>query len=156
MVRLFELRDRSRFEVLGISLGPDDGSDIRARLVRAFDRFHDVRSKSDRDIAMLLNDMQVDIIVDQSGYTNYGRPEVFAYRPAPIQVNYIGFPGTLGADFYDYVIADPIVLPFDQQQFYTEKIVHLPESYQVNDSKRVTGAQTPSRLAARSSARDPC
>jgi protein O-GlcNAc transferase len=145
MVRLFELHDRSRFEILGISLGPDDGSDIRARLVRAFDQFHDVRSKSDRDIAVLLNDMQVDIIVDQSGYTNYGRPEVFAYRPAPIQVNYIGFPGTLGADFYDYVIADPIVLPFDQQQFYTEKIVHLPESYQVNDSKRVTEAQTPSR-----------
>src|SRR6266487_6308874 len=74
--------------------------------------------------------------------------KVFAYRPAPIQVNYIGFPGTLGADFYDYFIADPTVLPFDQQKFYTEKIVHLPESYQVNDSKRVIGVQTPSRRDA--------
>ncbi len=122
MAELFELHDRSRFEVLGVSLGPDDGSDIRARLIRSFDQFHDVRSKSDRDIAMLLNDMQVDIVIDQSGYTNYGRPEVFAYRPAPIQVSYIGFPGTLGADFYDYVIADPIVLPFDQQKFYAERM----------------------------------
>ncbi len=148
MAELFELHDRSRFEVLGVSLGPDDGSDIRARLIRSFDQFHDVRSKSDRDIAMFLNDMQVDIVIDQSGYTNYGRPEVFAYRPAPIQVSYIGFPGTLGADFYDYVIADPIVLPFDQQKFYAENIVHLPESYQVNDSKRVIGAQTPSRREA--------
>src|SRR6266571_3054674 len=73
MAELFELHDRSRFEVLGVSLGPDDGSDIRARLIRSFDQFHDVRSKSDRDIAMLLNDMQVDIVIDQSGYTNYGR-----------------------------------------------------------------------------------
>ncbi len=145
---LFELHDRSRFEVLAVSLGPDDGSDVRARLVRAFDQFHDVRSKSNREIAMLLNDMQVDILVDQGGYTNYSRPEILAYRPAPIQVSYIGFPGTMGTDFYDYVIADRIVLPFDQQKFYTEKIVHLPESYQVNDSKRVIGAQTPSRRDA--------
>src|SRR6266568_1675535 len=141
MVRLFELHDRSRFEILGFSLGPDDGSEVRARLMRAFDEFHDVQSKTDRDIATLLNDMEVDIVVDQSGCTNYGRPEIFAYRPAPIQVNYIGFPGTLGADFYDYVIADPIVLPFDQQKFYTEKIVHLPESYQVNDSNRAEAPQ---------------
>jgi len=144
-VGLFELHDRSRFEVLGVSLGPDDGSAIRARIVRAFDQLHDVRSKSDREVAMLLNDMQVDIVVDHSGYTNNGRWAVFAYRPAPIQVSYIGFPGTLGADFYDYVIADPVVLPFDQQRFYTEKIVHLPDSYFVNDSNRVIEAQTPSR-----------
>ena len=144
-VGLFELHDRSRFEVLGVSLGPDDGSAIRARIVRAFDQLHDVRSKSDREVAMLLNDMQVDIVVDRSGYTNNGRWAVFAYRPAPIQVSYIGFPGTLGADFYDYVIADPVVLPFDQQRFYTEKIVHLPDSYFVNDSNRVIEAQTPSR-----------
>jgi predicted O-linked N-acetylglucosamine transferase (SPINDLY family) len=145
---LFELHDRSRFEVLGISLGPDDASALRARLVRAFDQFHDVRSKSDLEVATLLNDMQLDIVVDLSGYTNYCRPEIFAYRPAPIQVSYIGFPGTLGADFYDYVIADPIVLPFEQQAHYSEKIVHLPETYQVNDSLRVGGEHTPSRLDA--------
>lgn len=148
MVELFELHDRSQFEVLGISLGGDDGSDIRARLIRAFDQFHDVRLKSNRDIATLLNDMEVDIVIDLSGYTTNCRPEVLAYRPAPIQVSYIGFPGTLGANFYDYVIADRIVLPFDQQTFYTEKIVHLPESYQVNDSKRQVGTQMPLRREA--------
>jgi protein O-GlcNAc transferase len=148
MVELFELHDRSRFEVLGVSLGPADHSDIRARLVRAFDQFLDVRSKSDREIALLLNNMQIDIVVDQSGYTNYGRPEIFAYRPAPIQVNYIGCPATLGADFYDYVIADQIVLPWDQQRFYREKIVHLPDSYFVSDSKRVVGAQASCRQQA--------
>ena len=88
--------------------------------------------------------MQVDIVIDRSGYTLDARAELLAYRPAPIQVNYIGFPGTLGADFYDYVIADRIVLPFDQQAFYAEKIVHLPESYLVN-SKRAIATQIPSR-----------
>ena len=74
--------------------------------------------------------MQVDILVDRNGYTTNARPWVFAHRPAPIQVNYLGCPGTLGADFYDYVIADATVLPFDQQKFFTEKIVHLPDCYQ--------------------------
>jgi protein O-GlcNAc transferase len=145
---LFELHDRSRFDVLAISLGPDDGSAMRARLVQAFDEFHDVRFKSDRDIATLINDLQVDIAIDRSGYTKGARPAIFAYRPAPIQVSYIGFPGTLGAEFYDYVIADRIVLPFDQQQFYTEKIVHLPACYLVNDSKRAISAPTPDRQEA--------
>jgi protein O-GlcNAc transferase len=146
-VELIELHDRSRFEVLGVSLGPDDGSDIRARLIRAFDQFHDVRSESSHHVATLLNDMQVDIVIDRSGYTLAARPEILAYRPAPIQVNYIGFPGTLGADFYDYVIADRTVLPIDQQPFYAEKIIHLPESYLVN-SKRAIAMQTPSRQEA--------
>jgi protein O-GlcNAc transferase len=145
---LIEIHDRSRFEVLGFSLGPDDHSEIRARLVRAFDQFHDVRGKSDREVAALLNDLQVDIAVDRSGYTANSRPGIFATRPAPIQVNYIGFPGTLGAGFYDYILADATVLPFDQQPFYTEKIVHLPDSYLVNDSKRPTAARTPMREEA--------
>ena len=143
-VELFERHDRRRFEIFGVSLGPDDGSDIRTRIIRSFDQFHDVRSESSRDIATLLNDMQIDIVIDRSGYTLDARAELLAYRPAPIQVNYIGFPGTLGADFYDYVIADRIVLPLDQQAFYAEKIVHLPESYLVN-SKRAIAAQIPSR-----------
>jgi protein O-GlcNAc transferase len=146
---LFELHDRSRFEILAFSLGPDDGSDMRARLVRAFDRFHDVRSNSDREVAMLIRDMQVDIVVDRSGYITNARPAILAHRPAPIQVNYLGYPGTLGADFYDYVIADPIVLPLDQQPFFTEKIVHLPECYQANDSKRAIAVYTPTRQEMR-------
>ena len=145
---LIEIHDRSRFEVLGVSLGPDDQSEIRARLVRAFDQFHDVRQKGDREVAALLNDLQVDIAVDRSGYTANARPGIFAARPAPIQVNYIGFPGTLGASFYDYILADATVLPFDRQPFYTEKIVHLPDSYLVNDSKRPIAARTPTREEA--------
>jgi protein O-GlcNAc transferase len=145
---LFELHDRSRFEIIGISLGPDDQSDMRARLVRAFDEFHDVRSKSDRDVAMLMNERRIDIAVDRSGYVTDARPGILAHQPAPIQVNYLGYPGTLGADYIDYVIADRIVLPSDQQAFFTEKIVYLPECYQANDTKRIVAAATPTRPQA--------
>jgi protein O-GlcNAc transferase len=145
---LIEIHDRSQFEVLGFAIGPDDKSDIRARLMRAFDRFHDVRPQTDEEVAHLLNDMQVDIVIDRSGYTGNSRPHIFTYRPAPIQVNYIGYPGTLASDVYDYVIADQTVLPFDQQPFYTEKIVHLPESYLVNDTKRLTPVEAITREAA--------
>jgi predicted O-linked N-acetylglucosamine transferase (SPINDLY family) len=145
---LFELHDRSRFEIFGISLGPDDNSNIRARIVASFDEFHDVRSRDDRDVAGLLHARQIDIAVDRSGYVADARQGIFAHRPAPIQVNYLGYPGTLGADFYDYIIADPIALPIDQQPFFTEKVVHLPECYQVNDSKRAVVPRVPSRAEA--------
>lgn len=142
---LFELHNRSQFEVIGVSFGPDDGSAMRARLVRAFDRFHDVRSMSDRDVVELLKSLEIDILVDLKGYTAGCRPGILARRPAPIQVSYLGYPGTMGAEFIDYVIADPIVLPFDQQPFYSEKIVHLPECYQVNDPHRTIAERTPTR-----------
>jgi predicted O-linked N-acetylglucosamine transferase (SPINDLY family) len=145
---LIELHDRHRFEILGISTGPDDGSEIRARLVRAFDQFFDVRSKNDREVAALIHDLQIDIVIDRSGYTANARAEILACRPAPIQVSYIGFPGSLGADFYDYVIADRIVLPFGEQQFHIERIVHLPDTYLVTDSKLAIAGTTPSRQQA--------
>jgi protein O-GlcNAc transferase len=145
---LIELHDRSRFEVIGVSLGPDDKSDVRARLIRAFDQFHDVRDKSDREIAALLNAWHIDIAVDRSGYTANARPGIFAARPTPIQVNYIGFPGTLGADFYDYILADSTVLPSDQQPFYAERIVHLPQSYLVTDSNPAVAPHVPTRAEA--------
>jgi protein O-GlcNAc transferase len=145
MAELIEIHDRSRFEVLGISLGPDDQSEIRARLVRGFEQFHDVRMKSDREVATFLNEMQVDIAVDCSGYIVNARPGIFAARPTPIQINYLAHPGTLGTGFHDYILADATVLPFDRQPFYTEKIVHLPDSYQVNDFKRPVAARTPKR-----------
>lgn len=148
IAELIEIHDRSRFEILGISLGPDDQSAIRARLIRAFDRFYDVRDKSDREVVRQLNEMQVDIAVDCSGYIADARPGIFAFRPAPIQVNYLAFPGTLGASFYDYILADATVLPFDRQPFYSEKIVHLPDCYQVNDSKRAIAVHTPTREEA--------
>jgi predicted O-linked N-acetylglucosamine transferase (SPINDLY family) len=145
MAELFELHDRTRFEVLGISFGTEDKSDIRGRLIESFDQFHDVRSKTDHEVAQLLTELQVELAVDLSGYTRDARPGILAHRPAPIQVNYLGYPGTMGASFIDYVIADPIVLPFEQQPFYTEKIIQLPDCYQVNDSRRKIGDRTPTR-----------
>jgi protein O-GlcNAc transferase len=148
MAELFELHDRSRFEVLGFSLGLDDGSEMRARLVKSFDRFDDVRRKSDRTAAALMNACEVDIAVDLKGYTQDARPGILGYRPAPVAVSFLGFPATMGAPFIDYVIADKIVLPFAEQPHWTERIVHLPDCYQVNDSRRKIAAATPSRRDA--------
>jgi predicted O-linked N-acetylglucosamine transferase (SPINDLY family) len=144
---MFELHDRTRFEVLGISTGVDDGSEMRSRLAKAFDRFLDVRYRTDQDIADLLKELQVDIAIDLTTLTRDGRLGILAGRPVPVQVSYLGYPGTTGADFFDYVVADPIVLPFDQQPYYTERIVHLPDTYLVNESKRVIPSVTPTRQA---------
>jgi protein O-GlcNAc transferase len=148
VAELIELHDRSRFEILAISYGRDDGSDMRRRLVGAFDQFHDVREKGDREVAQLINTLEVDILVDLKGYTKDARPDILAYRPAPIQVDYLGFPGTMGSDYVDYVIADAVVLPFEQQPHYCERIVHLPDCYQPNDSKRRVADLTPTRADA--------
>jgi protein O-GlcNAc transferase len=142
---LFELHDRNAFDVIGFSFGDDDQSDIRNRIMRSFDQFHDVRSRSDHEVARLLHDLEIDIAVDLKGHTQNARCGILAYRPAPIQVSYLGFPGTTGAPFIDYVIADETVLPFDQQPFWTEKIVHLPNSYWVTDSKLRISTHTPDR-----------
>lgn len=148
IVNAIERHDRARFEAIGISYGADDGSDLRRRLVDAFDSFHDVKAMPDRDAATLIHRLGVDIAVDLAGYTQGCRPGILALRPAPIAVNYLGYPGTMAAGFIDYVIADPVVLPFDQQPFYTEKIVHLPDSYQANDQRRPAAAESPTREAA--------
>jgi protein O-GlcNAc transferase len=145
VAELFELHDRTQFEVFGVSFGADDGSDMRARLMAAFDRFIDVRMQSDREVARLLADLHVDIAVDLNGHTQDERLGILAFRPAPIQVNYLGYPGTSGADFIDYIIADATVLPFDQQPNYAEHIVHLPDCYQANDRKRRIASRTPIR-----------
>ena len=145
---LFERHDRARFEVVGVSFGPDDGSEMRARLRQSFDQFHDVIGRADAEVARLLRGLEVDIAIDLKGHTENKRPGILAHRPAPVQVSYLGYPGTMGADFIDYIVADRIVLPFDQQPFYSEAIVHLPDSYQVNDSKRGIAAQAPSRRDA--------
>jgi protein O-GlcNAc transferase len=142
---LFEVHDRSRFEVIGVSLGSDDCSDMRSRLKAAFDRFIDVTATSDQDAARLLNDLRIDIAVDLNGHTDGARPGILAFRPAPIQVNYLGYPGTTGADFIDYIIADAIILPFNEQRHFSERIVHLPDCYQVNDRKRSISSRTPTR-----------
>jgi protein O-GlcNAc transferase len=145
MAELFERHDRSAFEVFGASFGPDDSSAMRARLVRGFDRFLDLRAESDAVIAAMLADLGIDIAIDLKGHTKDSRFGIFARRPAPLQVSYLGYPGTTGAPYIDYVIADPIVLPFDQQPFWTEQIIQLPGCYQVNDGQRRIAAPAPGR-----------
>jgi predicted O-linked N-acetylglucosamine transferase (SPINDLY family) len=142
---VLEEHDRSRFEVHGVSYGADDGSETRTRIATAVDHFHDVRERSDREVAALLSELAVDIVVDLAGHTENARMGMLAYRPAPIQMSYFGYPGTTGAEFIDYVLADRVVLPFDQQPFFSEKIVHLPDSYQANDSKRRAAEIAPTR-----------
>jgi protein O-GlcNAc transferase len=142
---LLELHDRTRFEVLGISFGPDDHSEMRSRIMKSVDQFHDVSSSDDRETANFLKELQIDIAIDLKGHTRHSRIGLLGRRPAPIQVSYLGYPGPTGADFIDYVIADPIVLPFADQSFYSETIVHLPDCYQVNDRKRRIASRVPSR-----------
>jgi protein O-GlcNAc transferase len=148
LAELIELHDRARFELIGVSFGADDSSNIRRRMIKSFDAFHDVRDQSDRDIAATLRELEADIVVDLKGHTQDSRPEILAHRPAPIQVGYLGFPGTIGADFLDYVLADETVAPFDHAPFYSEKIVQLPDCYQVNDRQRAVAATTPTRQEA--------
>ena len=137
MAELFEKHDRSKFELLAFSFGPDRQEDVmRKRVVPAFDQFIDVRAKSDKEIALLSRELEVDIAVDLKGFTENARTDIFSYRAAPIQVNYLGYPGTMGAEYMEYIIADPTLVPRHSRQFYTEKIVYLPDSYQVNDAKR--------------------
>lgn len=147
LVELFERHDRSRFEVTGVAFGPDDGSALRARVIRAFDHFEDVRGRSDADVAQWLKARETDIAIDLNGHTAHARTGIFAFRPAPVQVNYLVYPGTIGADFIDYVLADRIVLPADQQPFFREKILHLPDCYQANDATRLL-MPAPSRVEA--------
>jgi len=137
MAGLFECHDKSKFEIIGLSCGPNDQSELRARIVEAFGQFHDLQGRDDRDAATVIRDLGLDIVVDLAGYTEYARLGILRHRPAPIQVGYLVYPGTVGADFLDYIVADRTVLPFDQQRFYSEKIVHVPDCYQVNDRKRV-------------------
>jgi predicted O-linked N-acetylglucosamine transferase (SPINDLY family) len=143
--QLFERHDRDRFEITAISFGPEDGSAMRARLRRAFDRFVDVRSMSDAAVAQLLRELEIDIAVDLKGFTENCRTGILAHRAAPIQVSYLGYPGTLGAPYIDYIVADREVIPPADQQHYAEQVVYLPECYQVNDSTRAIAARTPER-----------
>ena len=130
---VFEYHDKSRFETVAISLGPDDNSKIRKRLETAIERFIDVSAYSDDQIANLIATLEIDILIDLMGFTKMARTGVFAKCPAPIQINYLGYPGTMGADYIHYIIADRIVIPENVNEFYAEKIVHLPNSYQATD-----------------------
>jgi predicted O-linked N-acetylglucosamine transferase (SPINDLY family) len=129
MAGVFEAHDKSRFETIAISIGVDDGSRIRARMIAAFDHFIDAKDMHPRKIAELMRQMEVDIAVDMAGYTLNAKIEIFLNRSAPIQVNYLGFPGTLGLDCYDYILADRTVITEDDQAYYTEKVAYLDHCY---------------------------
>jgi protein O-GlcNAc transferase len=140
--QLFEQHDRERFHVVAFSFGPDAQDAMRKRLSSAFDEFIDVHAKTPREIALLSRELEIDIAVDLKGFTQNSRPEIFAHRAAPIQVNYLGYPGTLGASYVDYIIADRVLIPEQSRHFYQEKVVSLPNSYQANDrSRRIADRQ---------------
>jgi protein O-GlcNAc transferase len=145
---LFEAHDKSRFEITAISFGPDSKDDMQTRLENSFDHFIDVKGKSDHDVALLLKALEIDIALDLKGYTERGRTGILAHRAAPIQVNYLGYPGTMGADYIDYVLADRFVIQKDEHSFYAEKVAYLPDTYQANDSKRRVSGHTPTRTEA--------
>jgi predicted O-linked N-acetylglucosamine transferase (SPINDLY family) len=147
VVDLIERHDRSRFAVYGYSLGPDDGSPMRRRIAKAFDRFVDLKDASDSDAARRIHADEIDVLLDLKGYTQDARVKIMAHEPAPIQINYLGFPGTMGAPFIDYVIADRHVAPMRHQTNFDEKIVHLPDCYQPNDRSRRIGEASVTRAA---------
>ena len=145
MAELFERHDRSRFEVIAFSYGPASSHPMRARLEAGFERFIDVSALDDEAIVRLSREMQVDVAVDLKGFTEACRPRVFAFRAAPVQVTYLGYPGTLAAPFFDYAVADATVVPAAHLPWYSEKIVFMPQSYQVNDGQRAIAAAPPTR-----------
>jgi len=148
MAGVFEHHDRTRFETIAVSYGAEDTSPMRRRLQGAFDRFLDVQSQAAAQIARELRRMEVDIALDLMGFTEGSRTEILAFRPAPIQVNYLGYPGTMAADYIDYILADPVVIPDAQRAYYREKVLHLPHSYLPGDRSRVIGDRVPSRAEA--------
>ncbi len=143
---LFHLHDRENFEVVAISLKNDGKNDLmRKELIQAFDQFIDVENKSDIEIARLCRNIEIDIAIDLGGHTHGSRTGIFSYRASPIQVNYLGYPGTMGAEYIDYIIADPIVIPKLNRSFYREKVVSLPDTYIVDDSRRLVSKKNFSR-----------
>ena len=145
---LIEEHDRSRFKIIGVSLGTGAASPMRLGITAAFDNFTDTGRKDDREIAGLLRHLEVDIAVDLMGFTHESRPGIFALRPAPLHVNYLGFPATMGADYMDYLIADRFVIPAEHEAHFSEKIAYLPDCFQANDSKRRMGEQPRTRTDA--------
>ncbi|MGH8742575.1 MAG: hypothetical protein ACREUN_16755, partial [Burkholderiales bacterium] len=143
IAELIELHDRGRFEIAAYSYGPNDGSAIRARLARAFDRFVDLSALSHADAASRIHGDRTDILLDLTGYTSRARAEILALRPAPVQVNFLGYPGTMGAGFIDYLISNRFMTPASHAAHFSEKLVLLPGSHQVNDRQRAVAETQP-------------
>ncbi|MDQ0465709.1 putative O-linked N-acetylglucosamine transferase (SPINDLY family) [Caulobacter ginsengisoli] len=147
MMRLFETHDRDRFEVTALSFGPASDHPIRKRLEAAFDRFEDVSGLADLELARRVRELEIDIAIDRKGFTQNARTGVFALRPAPLQVNYLAYPGGMGAPYIDYLIADPVIVRPGDERFYQEQVVRLPDTYQATDDRRAIDPKAPSRSA---------
>ena len=132
---LYETHDRSKFEVYAFSFGPDTGDEMNLRIKAGVDYFHDVQTMSHKEVASLSRSLELDIAIDLGGFTQDTRTEIFAMQAAPIQVNYLGYSSTMGADYMNYIIADKTLIPEDKKKHYSEKIVYLPDSFMVNDTK---------------------
>ena len=148
MAGLYEQHDRDRFEIVAFDSGWHNDGPMRHRLEAAFGKFVDIAQLSDEEAARAVLKEEIDILVNLNGYFGDQRMGVFAHRPAPVQVNYLGFPATLGAEYIDYIVADRIVIPESEAQFYAENVVWLPDSYQVNDSKKLIADKVPTRASA--------
>ncbi len=146
MAEFFELHNKDRFELFAFSFGPSIQDASRQRLQSVFDQFIEVNDISDQDVAKLSRDIGIDIAIDLKGHTKDYRTGIFANRAAPIQVNYLGYPGTMGCEYMDYIIADPTLIPPSHQKFFSEKVAYLPNTYQVNDTKRLISKRIFSRV----------
>jgi predicted O-linked N-acetylglucosamine transferase (SPINDLY family) len=136
LVRLLEVHDRARFQVYAYSFGPPVEDAMRARARAAVDVFRDVRALGGMQIAELARKDRIDVAIDLMGYTRNARSEIFACRAAPVQISYLGYPGTLGASFMDYIIADKVLIPEQLRKHYSEKIIYLPDSHMATDNVR--------------------
>jgi predicted O-linked N-acetylglucosamine transferase (SPINDLY family) len=137
MSELFECHDKNRFEIYAFSYDTHANDSVRARVMPYFEKFYDVCGSTDQAVAEFSRELRIDIAIDLKGYTSGSRTKIFSYRAAPIQVNYLGYPGTMGVEYIDYLIADTVIIPESSKSYYSEKIAYMPDSYQVNDRKRV-------------------
>jgi len=143
-VELFELHDREKFEVYGYCWSPEDGSPMRQRVINAMDHFTKIHTMTDVEAAQLIRRDEIDILVDLQGQTAGARANMLAYRPAPVQITYLGLPATTGLPSIDYVIADKFLIPENEALNYSERPIYMPDVYQVSDRKRKVGPK-PSR-----------
>jgi predicted O-linked N-acetylglucosamine transferase (SPINDLY family) len=148
MAPVIEAHDRSRFEIIGVSFGPEEDGGVAGRIAAACDSFHDVRALSDEAVARLLFDLETDIAVDLIGHTGLARPGVLARRPAPVQAAYLGYPGTLGAPYMDHIVADAAVIPAGDEAYYDEAVVRLPGCYLAGERTPPSAAEKPGRAEA--------
>ena len=142
MAELFELHDRKKFEIFAFSFGPNQQDKWRQRASLSFDKFIDVRLKSDSEISALSKELEIDIAVNLGGYTHSTRTGVFANFAAPIQVNFLVYPGTMGSNYFDYIVADHTLITPENKDQFSEKIVYMPDSYQSNISEREVSNKT--------------